>query len=218
MSAKMAQSGIVPNAPSLAMSAHDGGLDASAQADDRQGPGRTHQSSTSLASSEGGSLSVGGSLSLEAYLTNREKRQRSRSLGVGAGVGGDPDHPDVRGVPAECLRLILIILISHIALSCRFRRASKPFPGTQTPFAHPTGVFGSHWPLAQYLYVRASAPTPVLTFQCERSYIRTSCLLGVAAPSARSRRARRSRRRGTAWPSDGHAGASGLHRRQQRLQ
>ena len=46
MSAKMAQSGMASDAPWLAMRAMDGGLDASAQADDRQRVCETHQPSS----------------------------------------------------------------------------------------------------------------------------------------------------------------------------
>ena len=58
---------------------HDGGLDASAQADDRQGMGGLHQASTSQPSSDEEFASGAGSLSSVAYLTSRVKRRRSRS-------------------------------------------------------------------------------------------------------------------------------------------
>ena len=85
MSAKMAQSGMASNAPWLAMRAMTEGLDASSQADGRQGMGGLHQASTSLPSSDEESASGAGSLSSVAYLTSRVKRRRSRSWASGPG-------------------------------------------------------------------------------------------------------------------------------------
>ena len=38
-------------------------------------------------------------------------------LGVETGVVGDPDHPDLRGVPAGALRFFLTVRIFHIVAS-----------------------------------------------------------------------------------------------------
>ena len=178
VSAKMVQSGMASNAPWLAIRAMTDGLDASAQADDRQGMGGLHQASSSMgSSSEGESVSEGESLSLVAYLTSRVKRRRSRSWASG---------PGLKSMLTDPLRL-LVSFGAHRGLSwclwvCagswslpyrsfsdadadhvgRLHRARLRGKSLGKWCAASVGVVRSHWP-----FVHLCERTPVL-LQCGR--------------------------------------------------
>ena len=91
---------------------HDGGLDASAQADDRQGMGGLHQASTSLPSSDEESASGAGSLSSDAYLTSRVKGRRSRSWASGPGLNSMVTTPSSEA-PADVFSVCFSWLLPY---------------------------------------------------------------------------------------------------------
>ena len=126
---------------------HDGGLDASAQADDGQGSRGPHQPSSPAWSSAGGASEgesscgaracselVEGGLSLVAYLTRREKMRLSLSSASGPGLYLTSATLDVRGVPAGSLRFLLSVRIFHIASLCSIGPVAGRTESLRSPY------------------------------------------------------------------------------------
>ena len=161
MSAKMAQSGDGVECSLACHEGHDRGLDASAQADDRQGLGGLHQPSPRWGSPPRKSPRPRqGACPSVAYLTSRVKRRRSRSWASGPGLKSMLTTPS-SGPP----------LLEPFGLSWLLVSSISVFPSDadadhvgrlHRACAASVGVSGSHWP-----FVHLCGRTPVL-LQCGR--------------------------------------------------